>query len=505
MKSAGCRIAVGQISSESNHFVPFQCELDLFRTTGYLYEKSELFQLRDTDTEVAGFLARLQSENDVEIVPLLAARANSSGPLSTACYRYLRSGLLERLKEAGSIDGVLLSHHGSMAAAGEDDPEGDIVARVREIVGPRVPIVMTLDLHGNVTARMVQASSAILGYEHYPHDDTFQTGERGADLLVRTVRCEIRPVMAQAKLPLLLTAFRASTQSGPFGDLMQRAKESETHRSALSTSMFLVGSYLDMPDLGCSSVVVSDGNEEWAQAQAYQLAQQFWARRQDFLVETYGVAEAVHAGREIAGGPILLLDTADTTGGGAAGDGVGLLRGLLDCEVTEPSLLMVVDPEAARTCQDMGVGREVTLRLGHQLDPAWGTPLDLTGKIERLSDGRFRYWGGILGGTWACMGPSAVLRMGSIQVLISTFPTYDWADEQYQSMGMDPTEAKFVGVKNMMNFRIGYRDVMKGFFVLDLPGPTPPDMRMLPFHRVSRPLFPLDPDLTDPQIRLHRN
>ena len=164
---------------------------------------------------------------------------------------------------------------------------------------------------------------------------------------------------------------------------------------------------------------------------------------------------------------------------------------------------MVVDPEAARICHDTGVGKEVTLRLGHQVDPVWETPLELTGKIERLSEGRFRYRGGILGGTWSCMGPSAVLQVGSIQVLISSFPTYDWADEQYQSMGMDASEAKFVGVKNMMNFRIGYREVTKGFFMLDLPGPTPPDMRMLSCRRVTRPLFPLDSDLTDPEIRMH--
>ena len=244
MNSARRRIAIGQISSESNHFVSFQCELDLFRTTGYLYEKKELFQLRDTDTEVAGVLARLQEESDIEIVPLLAARANSSGPLSAACYRHLRNSLLEALREGGPIDGVVLSHHGSMAALGEDDPEGDIATQVRGIVCPEVPIVLTLDLHGNVTPRMVKATSAILDYTRYPHDDTFQTGERGSDLLIRAVRREIRPLMAQAKLPLLLTAFRASTQSGSFGDLMQRAKELEKQRSALSTSLFLVGSYI---------------------------------------------------------------------------------------------------------------------------------------------------------------------------------------------------------------------------------------------------------------------
>jgi microcystin degradation protein MlrC len=162
---------------------------------------------------------------------------------------------------------------------------------------------------------------------------------------------------------------------------------------------------------------------------------------------------------------------------------------------------MVIDPEAVQACVHAGVGREVTVEIGHKLDPTWGTPLRVTGTVKRLSDGRFQYSGGILSGSWVTMGPSAVLGIGCIQLLIMTYPTYDWADEQYRAVGLDPQQAKFVGVKNMMNFRNGYKDIMKGFFVLDLPGPTPPDMRSLPFKRVSRPLYPFD-DLTDPKIRI---
>jgi microcystin degradation protein MlrC len=182
------RIAVGQISSESNHFVSTPCELDFFRKTGYLLEGNELLTLAGTDTEVAGILATLEEAEDVDIVPLLAARANSSGPLSFACYSFLKDHLLTSLRTGGSVDSVILSHHGSMAAEGEDDPEGDIAGAVRDIVGPTVPIVMTVDLHGNVTRRMVEATNAILGYEHYPHDDVYTTGVRGASVVLRTVR-----------------------------------------------------------------------------------------------------------------------------------------------------------------------------------------------------------------------------------------------------------------------------------------------------------------------------
>lgn len=496
------RVAVGQLSSESNHFVCAACELEFFRSTGYLCEGEELFNLASTDSEVGGILAVLAGSGQVEVVPLLAARANSSGPLSVSCYACLKERLLARLRQAGPVDGVILSHHGSMAAVDQDDPEGDIALAVREIIGPR-PLAMTLDLHGNVTERMARAVDILAGYEHYPHDDVRATGERAALLLLRTLRGEIRPVTALAKLPLLLTAFHASTlDDGPFARLMRQAKALEQTPGILSTSLFLVGSYLDMPQLGCSSAVVADGDAERAARQALNLARQFWEQRRAFVVETLSVARAVERGRQIAGGPVLLLDTADTTGGGASGDGIGLVRGLLEAGVEEPCLAAVVDPAAVEACGKAAVGQELTLDLGHKLDPRWGAPLRVKAEILRLFDGRFCYTGGILGGAWASMGKAAVLQIGPVRLLVASVPTYEWAFEQYAAAGLDPGQAKFVGVKNMMNFRFGYRQLMKGYFVLDLPGPTPADLRALPFRRLERPLFPFDADLEEPQLAL---
>jgi len=309
--------------------------------------------------------------------------------------------------------------------------------------------------------------------------------------------------MAHAKLPLILTAFNSTTLTDtPYAQLMRAAKQLETDPAILSASVFLVGSYIDAPDMGCSALVVADGDGERAAVEAGRLARDFWDRRFSFEVETVSVAEALERGRAIDGGPVLLLDTSDTTGGGAAGDGIGLVRGLVDAAVEEPSLAMVVDPEAAAACHRAGERSELELVVGHRRDPRWGDALHVRVRVERLSDGRFRYEGGILGGVEVSMGPSAVVAIDAVRLLVMSNPTYDWGDDQYRSVGLDPAAAKFVGVKNMMNFRFGYRDVMKGFFVLDLPGPTPPDMRLLPFERIAHPVFPLDRDLAEPRIEI---
>jgi microcystin degradation protein MlrC len=500
-RSRQLQIAVGGISLESNDFVPISANLRDFHQAGFLLEREAVLGLTAGDTELGGALSRLRQEADVRVVPLLAARGVSSGRLSRATHARLRDTLLGTLRDSLPVDGVYLFHHGSMEAVGEDDPEGELDETVRSLVGPDVPIVVSCDLHANVTRRMVESTDAILGYEHYPHDDVRQTGTRAADLLLRIERREVTPVMAHAKLALILTAFNSTTLADtPFAQLMRAAKALEHDPEVLSASVFLVGSYIDAPDMGCSALVITDGDERRASDEAEWLAQEFWRRRREFEVETVSVAEAVRRGRAIEGGPVLLLDSADTTGGGAAGDGIGLVRGLLEARVMEPSLATVVDAAAARACHRAGVGADAELVVGHAHDPSWGTPLTLRGRVERLSEGRFRYGGGILGGVEVSMGPSAVLAIGAIRLLVMSVPTYEWGDDQYRAVGLEPARAKFVGVKNMMNFRFAYAGVMKAYFVLDLPGPTPPDMRLLPFQRITRPVFPLDRGLADPRL-----
>lgn len=502
------RIAVAQISSESNHFVTGLAGLDFFRSTGYLLEGPELLDLGRSDTEVGGFLSILQSQEQVELVPLMAARANSGSPLSVVCYRSLKRRLLEGLRRNLPVQGVLLSCHGSMGVQDLDDPEGDLARALREIVGPRVPLALTLDLHGNPTRSMVQSADILVGYHTYPHRDAFQTGQRAARLLLGAVRRQSRPTMALARLPLILTSFNASTEGdGPFAGLRREADRMEqTRPEVLSASVFNVGAYIDVPEMGCSSVVITEGDEALAGELARRLALRHWNEREAYRVETLTVADAVERGRRVQGGPILLLDTADTTGGGAAGDSITLVRDLIDLGVEEPCLAMVVDPQTVGDCWHREPGSRFQVEVGHRLDPRWGKPLALEAVLKGKSEGRFRYRGGILGGTEVSMGRSLVLQTGSLQLLVMSRSTYEWADEQYRSLGLDPRRAKFVCVKNMMNFRVGYGGIMKAFFVVAVPGPTPADMRVLPFRRIGRPVYPLDamPETIEPEMIIRR-
>ena len=483
------RLAVGSIFTECNHLGGTPLELGDF-------ERGELTRgdalLATTHGTLGGALATFR-EAGATVLPTLAASTCPGGPLTANCYAALKGELLARLVDAFPVDGVLLALHGSATAENAPDLEGDLLTAVRQLVGPRIPVVATLDLHAHVTAEMVSQATALVAWETYPHRDAFGTGSRGARLLLETVAGKCRPTMALAKVPVITAALHGGTDGpGPFADVMRYAKWHESLPGVLSTSVFLVHPYLDLPGLGSGGLVVTDHDAVLARQLAGQIARLYWARRTDLEPVVHRPDEAVALGKQIAGGPVLLVETADCCGGGAAGDSVASLKALLAAGGDERAIVPVVDPEAASLCHAAGERGQVTVQLGHQVDPRWGTPLRVTGVVNHLCDGRFQYAGGIFDGQVGDMGPTAVLRVGAIDILVASRGTYDWNGEQLQRVGLDPRSVKFLVVKNPMNFNMAFRPFATGVFILDTPGPTPASVRNVDFQQLERAWYPGD-------------
>jgi microcystin degradation protein MlrC len=311
--------------------------------------------------------------------------------------------------------------------------------------------------------------------------------------------------MALAKVPVLVGGVLGHTEGdGPFADVMRFAKAHEGKAGVLSVSVFLVHPYLDLPDMGGGGLVISDGDTDGAAALAEEIARRYWERRFDLDPLVWSPAAAIQRGLQIDGGPVLLVETADCCGGGAAGDSVATLKALLAAALPGPALVPVVDPETATLCHRAGVGAELTLTVGHRLDPRWGSPVTFRAEVARLSDGRFVYQGGIWEGQEGHMGPSAVVRAGGVDVLIMTHATYDWADEQFRTAGLDARTAKFVVVKNPMNHRLGYAGVARATFLLDTPGPTPAVLHHVRYQRLEGPYYPADRDIQGLKPRVYR-
>jgi microcystin degradation protein MlrC len=485
------RIAIGAIFTECNEFGGVPIDLSWFER----YELLRGEAILAVSGGVVGGMLQVLQEREAEPVPLLYASTCPGGPLTADCYAQLKGELLARLRNVLPVDGVLLPLHGAAVVEGTGDLEGDLIQAVRKVVGPAIPIVATLDLHAHITAEMVAHADALVAWETYPHRDAFTTGQRGARLLLDTVAGRCHPTMVMAKVPVITGGVHGSTEGDdPFAQIMRRAKALEQREDVLSTSVILVHPYLDQPDMGSGAVVITDGNPVLAEELAHDLAVEYWARRFDLEADALTPDVAIAQGLQVQGGPVVLVETADCAGGGAAGDSVATLRALLAANVAERSLVYVVDPQAAAHCQQAGLGAPVTLSLGHRLDPRWGEPMVVTGTVTRLGDGRFRYVGGIWDGVEGNMGPSAILTIGAVEVLVMTYATYDWMDEQLRAMDLEPNAAKFIVAKNPMNYRQAYPDA-KAVFVLHTPGPTPATVRHLQFQRLSRPYFPLDAEI----------
>ena len=491
MKSLS-RVALGAIFTECNELGSTPIDIAAFKR----YELCRGSDLLSIESGVVGGMLEILRTEPIEPVPILFGSACPGGPLTRECYDSLRFEFLERLQDMLPVDGVLFPFHGAAAAEHVGDIEGDLLRETRNLVGPHTPIVATLDLHAHVTTEMVRHADTLLAWETYPHRDTFETGQRGARMMVDILGERINPTMAMAKVPVVTGAFHGATEGdGPFARIMRMAKSYERGDGVLSTSAILIHPHLDQPNMGSGAIAITDDDEPRAVQIAQAIAESYWEARQEFEASLLRPAVAIQQGLQVDGQPILLLEVSDCCGGGASGDSVAVLKALLDADTSFRSLVPVVDSQAALACHEVGLGAILTLSIGHRLAPKWGKPIEVRGEVRTLSDGRFTYSGGIWSGTVGEMGPTAVLRINTVDLLIASHPTYDWADEQFRSVGLDPNEAKFLVVKNPMNYRNTYGSIAKGIFVLDTPGPTPASVKDVSFRRLKRPFFPADKDI----------
>ena len=489
-------IAVGSFIIECNHFGGELADLDTFRRYDYVTDDDVL---KVNDGAVGGMLRTLE-EAGHSAHPLLVASACPSSLVTDTAYDEIKSQLLDRLPSG--VDGVLLALHGSSASQSIGDLEGDLIEAVRRQVGS-APIVGTLDLHAHVTQQMIDHCDALLAWETYPHRDAFTTGERGAATIVDILSGSLKPTMVSAKVPVLVSGILGHTEGeGPFADVMRAAKRIEQDDATVySTSAFLVHPYLDVAEMGGGAVVITNDDESYAQKVAVDLATDYGNRRFDLEPELVTPEAAIAASRSLATGTIVLAETADCCGGGAAGDSVHGLRALLEYAPDASAYVPVVDPEAANVCHRADAGQTVTLSIGHRLDEKWGIPIETEAVVHELTDGRFTYSGGIWDGREAEMGPSALVEIGSTLVGISSHPTYEWAGEQLQHFYVDYRQVRFVVAKNPMNYRIAFPEALEAF-VLDTAGPTPPTCRHLPYKHVERPYYPADE--AQPVVRVYR-
>ena len=483
------RIAVASLLQETNTFSPKKTLRKDFK-----FEKGEnlIKASMQEKTEMQGFIKVLKSRKK-NIIPILGGWAVSSGRILENEFQSIVDDLIKSLQNAFPVDGILLALHGAWVSEKFDSADGYVLERVRKVIGNEIPIVVSLDLHANISKTMQINANALMGYRTCPHIDVYETGQRAANLLVDMLDNNLCPKMAVSKIPMITQAENHMSDRGVFKKMLDYARSIEKKNEVLSVSIFPMQPWLDVKEAGWSTVVITDNNCSLAEKLSKNLAKKIWMHRNNFLVKLLPIDKALDKGMRIQGGPVTLGDGSDGTMGGAPGDSVWILSGILKKSLdNESTAVVVVDSHAVSKSIRAGVDKTVNLTIGGSLNPHYNNSIKIKGVVKFISDGSFQYKGKVYTGRLVQMGRCVVVKVNNINILIAekTMPTTD--PEMYRSQGIEPIDMKFVVVKSPLGLRTEYEPISKAIISVDSPGCCRADLKKLPFKRIPRPMFPFD-------------
>ena len=440
-------------------------------------------------TEVAGALDALVFDARHSPTPVYSARAiTSGGTLSRAAFERIAGEFLDSLRKAEPAIGVYFALHGAMAAEGEDDPEGFLLEESRRILGEEIPIVVSLDLHGILTERMIRHSDAIVAFHTYPHVDFFETGTRAAKLLLDIVKGKVRPLTARVRIPMLVRGDELVTETGSFGQVVQKAIEFEGRGPGRSAAVMIGNPFTDVPALRTNSLAVSNNDRDAAVRCATRLARGMWARREGMQATLTALPQAAEIALETHGTTVL-MDAADATSSGASGDSCEILIALQEAGFHRKVLAPVVDPSAVDRAFAAGVGGRIRGTVGGSLDPGRFRRMKFHGRVKMLSDGAIRSES--FGNEWHA-GRTAVVDCGATVLVVTSRPVSLFDRALFLGHGQDPRRFDAVVVKSPHCEPHMYKDWCERLVNVDAPGATSANLHALGHTRCARPVFPLD-------------
>ncbi len=486
------RIATGGIIHESSTCVDTFTTIDDFEhDRGIIRGEAMLDRFRDANVQTGGFIAAAD-EQGFELVPLLRASAFPGGVIRRSDYDEIKADLVERLKAAGPVDGVLLDLHGAMVVEGIDDGDGDVIAAVREVVGPDVPIGAPQDLHGNHSKRRVELADALVGYDTFPHVDMAERGHEAGTIIARTIRGEVKPTMAIHQLPMFWSTPCQVTANSPMNEAIARLHEMEQRPRVLTMTVATGFPWADVPDAGSSVIAVTDNDQQLAQNLADEMGKWIWENRERWYAAPLPVREALAEGERIGRYPIIVADHVDNTGGGSPGDSTEVLRTFLDMELSDALLLYMVDPEVAQQAHNAGVGGKISIRMGGKSAPVQGPPIEADAEVIAISDGAFAYDGPMFQGLTGSMGTSAWIKIGGVSVVVVCAREQPFDQAFARSLGIDCSAMRYICVKSAAHFRAAFESIAGSIHNVDAAGIHSHDFSKLPLTKRSRQIFPID-------------
>jgi microcystin degradation protein MlrC len=496
------RVAIMGLMLESNRFAPVITEED-FLNRVYLAGDEIIEDLRSSDpklpSEIRGFAAEMDTVGSWTPVPILFGLVEAGGPLDHDFFRTNLEDMRRRLEEAGPLDAVYISNHGAMITTENSDPDGEIFAMVRSVVGGKVPIVATLDLHGNVSERMVRSVDVIVSYQTNPHVDMLARGQDAARILHELVR-GMRPDVAFIRLPITAPTVTLLTEAGPYAEIIQYG-QSFVGDDIVNVSILGGFAYSDTAKNGLAIIVTARRADGSAHEVARKIAELAWAQHKRFVPKLTSLEEAVQrvleVGRKPDLHPIALADVADNPGGGGNGNTMWILEALHRAGATGVIVGVINDPLLAAEATELGEGASFRAVFNSNEPDAYSKRFEVQARVLCVRDGDCVGRRGFYAGRRMNLGKSVLLDLGGIKVVVISIRTQCADPIFFEMMGLDVGAARAVVVKSRGHFRAGFNEFFSPDQVIevDAPGLTSPILTRFDFRNFQRPVFPLDMDM----------
>lgn len=489
------KVLTAEVFHETNTFSIHPTDESAFRNRFFLPNEAALKERGNANTELAGFLDA-SGAHDWNMTHVLSVNAEPSGMVTRGAFDWFCDPIVERASD-GDFDGILLALHGAMVPDFCEDGEGELLNRIRKVIDRSIPIAITLDLHANVSSQMIELADIIVSYKTYPHIDMRQAARQAGDILERTMAGMIAPRTVMARVPMLEEINGGRTDTGPMLERIEQAHAYEAEEDVFAVSINAGFASADISEVGPTVLVTGQGDFDVHQRFAQSIADDIWDKRHEVLNRYCSVEEvASHAANfEYVDGPLVIADYADNPGAGGYGDSTALLNALLEANITNACFGPIVDGDAVEQLKLCEIGSSVQIELGGKTDPAFGGgPLAINAKLLLLSNGDFVGDGPMVGGLKDSFGPSAVIRVGEIDILITTLARQMLDLQQFKVFGIEPEQKKVVAIKSMQHFRAAFEPIAGQVIVCDSGALCTPQYSRMPYKNVPRPIFPLDND-----------
>src|SRR5579859_1366982 len=490
------RLAALGMAHETNTFARYATDYAAFEQSGILRGDEILRAYANSHATLAGFLDAGKN-TDVEVVPLLFTFTDPAGTITADAFERICGEMLELLRRHGPWDGVLLAQHGAAVSDDYPDMDGEVVARVRALVGSNVPIGMALDMHANLSHKMIDNVTATTVYRTTPHLDPRPRARECADLIMRTIKGEIRPVQALEMPPVVINIIKQFTGEEPMRGIVQDVEEVIRRPTMLSASVAEGYPYADVEEMGMAFLAISDGDPVAAHEAAGWMARRAWDKRTQFEAHTPLPKAALEAAMAAPKGPVVLMDVGDNIGGGSPADSTVLLEAAQRLGVRS-YLQTLRDPDAVSACVAAGVGSKISLDVGGKTDDMHGRPVAVTGVVRCISDGKFEEPGNIHGGfRYFNGGTTVVLETEDDHTLVLTTRLIgNMSLQQMYSVGVRPETKHVVVAKGVHSPRPAYEPIAAQLIFVNTPGVTSSDLSRFAYQHRRQPLYPFEPDAT---------